>query len=69
MTSLETSRSGDRRFRNMTARTKREYLRHLVAEKNKSFRPLTKEEKALGFLGWHERGYLPIAITPGWFSS
>jgi hypothetical protein len=27
-----------------------------VLEKNKWFRPLTEEEKALGFLGWHERG-------------
>ncbi len=40
-------------------RTKREYLRELVADKNRWSRPLTDEEKALGFLGWHERGYLP----------
>lgn len=49
----------------MTRRTKREYLRNLVAEKNRWFRPLTDEEKALGFLGWHERGYLPHCDYPG----
>jgi hypothetical protein len=42
----------------MTPRTKREYLRELVADKNWwSDRKLTDEERALGFLGWHERGY------------
>ena len=40
----------------MTPRTKREYLRELVADKNRWSRPLTDEERALGFLGWHERG-------------
>ena len=49
----------------MIPRTKREYLRQLVDAKNKSFRPLTDEEKALGFLGWHERGYLPHCDYPG----
>ena len=49
----------------MTTRAKKEYLRQLVAEKNRSFRPLTPEEKALGFLGWHERGYLPHCDYPG----
>ena len=44
--------------------TKREYLRQLVDAKNKAFRPLTEEEKALGFLGWHERGYLPHCDYP-----
>src|SRR5258705_11234068 len=44
--------------------TKREYLKHLVAGKNEVFRPLTAEEKALGFLGWHERGYLPHCDFP-----
>ncbi|HEU0040497.1 MAG TPA: hypothetical protein VFR76_14625, partial [Verrucomicrobiae bacterium] len=48
----------------MIPRTKREYLRQLVDAKNKSFRPLTEEEKALGFLGWHERGYLPHCDYP-----
>ena len=49
----------------MTPRTKREYLRELVAEKNHWARPLTDEERALGFLGWHERGYLPHCDFPG----
>ena len=45
--------------------TKREYLRDLVAEKNRWNRPLTDEEKALGFLGWHARGQLPHCDFPG----
>ena len=45
--------------------TKPEYLRQLVVEKNTAFRPITAEEKALGFLGWHERGYLPHCDYPG----
>ena len=45
-------------------RAKREYLRELVADKNRWSRPLTDEEKALGFLGWHERGYLPHCDFP-----
>ena len=50
----------------MTPRTKREYLRELVADKNRwSDRKLTDEERALGFLGWHERGYLPHCDFPG----
>jgi len=50
----------------MTPRTKREYLRELVADKNRwSGRKLTDEEHALGFLGWHERGYLPHCDFPG----
>ncbi len=48
-----------------TNRTKREYLRELVADKNRWSRPLTDEERALGFLGWHERGYLPHCDFPG----
>jgi type I restriction enzyme R subunit/putative DNA methylase len=47
------------------SQTKREYLRDLVAEKNRWNRPLTDEEKALGFLGWHERGFLPHYDFPG----
>jgi type I restriction enzyme R subunit/putative DNA methylase len=44
----------------MHPKPKREYLRELVAEKNRwSDRQLTDEESNLGFLGWHERGYLP----------
>jgi putative transposase len=46
-------------------RTKREYLSQLVEGKNGAFRPLTDEEKAQGFLGWHERGYLPHCDFPG----
>jgi type I restriction enzyme R subunit/putative DNA methylase len=49
----------------MTPRTKREYLRELVADKNRWSRPLTDEERTLGFLGWHERGYLPHCDFPG----
>jgi putative transposase len=49
----------------MSARTKREYLREMVAEKNRWNRPLTDEERALGFLGWHERGFLPHCDFPG----
>ena len=48
----------------MTPLTKREYLRQLVAGKNRWFRPLTAQEQALGFLGWHERGYLPHCDYP-----
>ena len=50
---------------NMMPRTKREHLRQLVEGKNQWSRPLTEEEKALGFLGWHERGYLPHCDFPG----
>ena len=46
-------------------KTKREYLRELVGDKNRWMRPLTAEERALGFLGWHERGYLPHCDLPG----
>ncbi len=49
----------------MTPRTKREYLRELVADKNRWSRLLNDEERALGFLGWHERGYLPHCDFPG----
>lgn len=50
---------------NTPPRTKREYLSRLVEEKGRWFRPLTNEEKAWGFLGWHERGYLPHCDYPG----
>ena len=47
-------------------RSKREYLRDLVKEKNHwCGRPLTDEERVPGFLGWHERGYLPHCDFPG----
>jgi type I restriction enzyme R subunit/putative DNA methylase len=49
----------------MQPRTKREYLRDLVEGKKRRSRSLTDEEKALGFLGWHERGYLPHCDFPG----
>src|SRR5258706_12384986 len=50
----------------MHPKPKREYLRELVAEKNRwSDRQLTDAERALGFLGWHERGYLPHCDFPG----
>jgi hypothetical protein len=53
----------------MLPRTQREYLRELVADKNRGSRRLADEERALGFLGWHERGYLPHCDFPGSFSS
>jgi len=50
----------------MTPRTKREYLRELVADKNRwSGLKLTEGDRLLGFLGWHERGYLPHCDFPG----
>ena len=50
----------------MTPRTKREYLHELVANKNRwSGLTLTEAERKLGFLGWHERGYLPHCDFPG----
>ncbi|MDD5140255.1 MAG: transposase [Verrucomicrobiales bacterium] len=50
----------------MTPRTKREYLRELVEGKNRWFdRQLTDEDRDLGFIGWHERGYLPHCDFPG----
>ena len=45
--------------------TKRQYLRELVYEKNKWDKPLSDAEQANGFLGWHERGYLPHCDKPG----
>ena len=53
-------------LRYMKRQTKRECLRELVEEKNRwSSRLLTEEERAHGFLGWHERGYLPHCDYPG----
>jgi hypothetical protein len=48
----------------MNRLSKREYLRQLVAGKNQWNRQLTKQEKALGFLGWHQRGYVPHCDYP-----
>jgi len=45
--------------------TKKQYLRQLVEGKNQWSRQLTAEERAQGFLGWHERGYLPHCDFPG----
>ena len=45
--------------------TKRQYLRELVYQKNRWDEPLSDEDKAKGFLGWHERGYLPHCDKPG----
>jgi len=44
---------------------KREYLRELVYDKNRWDEPLSAEDIANGFLGWHERGYLPHCDRPG----
>ena len=49
----------------MPPTSKRQHLRQLVAGKNEwAGRKLTDEEKRLGFLGWHERGYLPHCDFP-----
>lgn len=48
----------------MPPRSKCEHLRWLVEAKTKWSCPLTDEEKAMGFLGWHERGYLPHCDYP-----
>ncbi len=48
----------------MQPQTKKQYLKRLVSEKNDWSRPLTDEERKLGFLGWHERGYLPHCDFP-----
>ena len=44
--------------------SKREHLRRLVEAKSQWSRLLTDAEKALGFLGWHERGFLPHCDFP-----
>jgi type I restriction enzyme R subunit/putative DNA methylase len=48
----------------MPSRSKREFLRHLVEDKNQWAGHLSEAEQALGFLGWHERGYLPHCDFP-----
>jgi type I restriction enzyme R subunit/putative DNA methylase len=45
-------------------RSKREHLRRLVENKDRWSRSLTEHERLLGFLGWHERGYLPHCDFP-----
>jgi len=46
-------------------RSKQEYLRRLVAGKQRWSQPLSEVDKARGFLGWHERGHLPHCDRPG----
>ena len=45
--------------------SKREHLRRLVASKRQWSEPLADDAKAIGFKGWHERGYLPHCDQPG----
>ena len=45
--------------------TKQQHLRNLVYDRNKWDEPLSDADKANGFLGWHERGYLPHYDKPG----
>jgi putative transposase len=47
------------------AQSKREHLRRLVSAKREWSEPLSSEDKANGFRGWHERGYLPHCDKPG----
>jgi putative transposase len=44
--------------------TKQQHMRDLVYHKNKWDEPLSDTDKANGFLGWHERGYLPHCDKP-----
>jgi REP element-mobilizing transposase RayT len=48
-----------------TPKTKRQHLRLLVAEKQHWSGPPSPTDQAAGFLGWHERGYLPHCDKPG----
>ena len=45
-------------------RSKHEHLRQLIKSKSEWSRSLTPDERALGFLGWHERGYVPHCDFP-----
>jgi hypothetical protein len=54
-----------RSMKNRPPRTKREHLRQLVEGKQLWSEPLSAEDEAKGFLGWHERGYLPHCDKPG----
>jgi len=40
-------------------------LRDLIAAKRQFSSPLKREDTSKGFLGWHERGYLPHRDEPG----
>jgi REP element-mobilizing transposase RayT len=44
---------------------RRRNLRELVHDKTKWTEPLSSADKALGFRGWHSRGYLPHYDVPG----
>jgi hypothetical protein len=46
-------------------KSKRECLHHLVAGKQQWSQSLSATDKAGGFRGWHERGYLPHCDKPG----
>ena len=46
-------------------KSKRQHLRRLVAGKQQWGEPLSVADKAKGFRGWHERGYLPHCDKPG----
>ena len=48
----------------MTPLTKRQHLHELVYQKNRWDKPLSETDQANGFLGWHERGYLPHCDKP-----
>lgn len=45
--------------------SKREHLRRLVAGRQEWSGPVSAEDQARGFRGWHERGYLPHCDKPG----
>jgi REP element-mobilizing transposase RayT len=49
----------------MPSAAKLKYLNDVVARKSRWHRQPTDEEKSLGFLGWHQRGYLPHCDFPG----
>jgi REP element-mobilizing transposase RayT len=50
---------------NGPSQSKREHLRQLVEAKQDANEPLSEKDTARGFLGWHERGYLPHCDKPG----
>ena len=50
---------------NHPPQSKQQHLRELVYEKNRWDEPLSAADQTKGFLGWHERGYLPHCDKPG----
>jgi putative transposase len=50
---------------NQPSVSKRRHLRELVYQKSRWNETLSAADKANGFLGWHERGYLPHCDKPG----